>query len=232
VYGTSAKGAEEFKERLTTYLREIEAQPLHPDNPVLDQIGETLTRQTSELGQEVRELASELETLLRKGPPEKKRSASKGETTGERLERILQLRNAERRFSFSASLRRREGDKEIDYHLPATQGNFNLYFLLRRGKIEGVWYISAPSEAADLESELADVRVLMQRCSLGSGIECTYIMVTQDDLSARKEAALASFEAMKKLIGPRYRKLLHLEIWDRDALLQKEIELGIRIPKS
>lgn len=237
IYDTTAKGVTLFQERLSNYLKEIFDDPHRPDNPVLDRLESVVEQRTIELERENAELKEQISNILKKGAPVQKPTTA--ETVSERVVRILNLKNADKKSSpgiKSAEFMRTIGEKKKSYQLPAQQGNFNLYFLLGGKTKEGgsyhineYWYVSIIEHGVDWARQLADVRVLMENCSKEQKVECLFVIATNDDLSSESDSINAAFQKMKTFIKEDARRLFDLAIWDRQGLLEKEKELGIRI---
>lgn len=239
IYSTSAKGAALFAERMEKYLREMREDLQRLDNPVLDRLGGITEERTRELEAEVARLKSQLDTVLRTGSPPMQPFA-KVQPVRRRLDRVLRLINARRQRS--GTFIRHKGNDELyvtDYarsiggdaqwlRVPHEEGGFQLYFVCDGGRIVDFFYISVPNGEVNFENELADVRVLMEECSK-SNIECTFAIVADKDLNEYKEPIGQAFDEMKTFLKPQYRDGFHLELWDQDALLQKETDLGIRV---
>lgn len=230
-YDMTAKGASLFQERLSKYLVEIFTEPHRPDNPVLDRLGSILEQRTMGLEKENAELRNQLDLILKEGKTVRK--AEGVENVSNRMKRILTLKNAEKQGRFSldsdGSFSTGEGEKKKVHKLPTEQGNFNLYFLKSGNYIVGFWYVLIKESRIDYEKELADIRVLMEGCSKGQDAKCIFIIATNEDLSSQSESIHKAFNKMKTFIDEKSRRFFSLEIWDKQGLLQKEKELGIKV---
>lgn len=236
IYNTSAKGGYDFKNKIHEVINDIKKEPQRPDNPVLDRLPNFSEQKNYQLEEEVSNLKAELSKLLSKGTISKdnkstisnKRSAN---LIG-RVDRILKLKNAESQGILGGQFTRGTGDDKKSFSVPTEQGNFKLYFLLENASstILGYWYLSIINRKAfDLEEELADIRVLMDRCSLGQEVDMKFIIVTAEDLNEQKETIMKAFTKMKTYISPKNRKHFELELWDSSGLILIEKELGIKI---
>ena len=94
VYDTTAKGAAEFANRLKKYLSEMYKEPERPDNPVLDRIGSIFENKIALLESENQQLKNEITSILKKGPPKKKKISTQA-SAQKRVQRITKLMNAE-----------------------------------------------------------------------------------------------------------------------------------------
>lgn len=225
VYDASAKGASEFATRLKGFLQEIFKEPDRADNPVLDRLGPIIDSRIANLQQENEELKSQISFFLQRG--EEKKPQPKREDVRKRIERILNLKNAEIQSIIGGSFSR--GDQS--FKLPWKQGNFQLYFLMGNDSktINAYWYVSLHPSDFDPMDDLADVRVLMEQASQGQNAPCNFIIVTGNDMSTQKDIINKAFEKMKqKLSGPN-RKLFSILIWDDAGLTEVEKELGLKV---
>ena len=222
VYDTSAKGAANFAKRLKNYLTQLHKEPERPDNPVLDRIGSIFENQLSQLEAEKQNLQDELSNLQqeRASKPEKRVIAS----VFGRVNRILQLMNAERQV-FGGSYHR---DKK-SYQLPSNQGSFSLYFVEEDNRIKDFLYLSIQPGHFDYNDDLADVRVLMEKCVQQGGVWCKFIIATDADLSSDRENISTVFNKMKEKLSSTLRKNFNLEIWDAQGMLDVEKEIGLKV---
>lgn len=222
VYDTSAKGAADFSSRLKKFLLEMQKEPERPDNPVLDRIGSIYENRVATLEAEKQQLKNELSSVLQKGVPKQKKISGVGVST--RIDRITKLIGAERQYlggNFS------RGD--VHYALPSEQGNFKLYFVIKKENIKEFWYLSARVGVFDHKDDLADMRVLMQICVDQGGSACKFIIATNDDLSEIHKETLAMFSKMKAKLLQEHRDSFVLEIWDDSGLLEVEKKLGLKV---
>lgn len=228
IYDTTAKGATTFTKRLSNYLKEIFDDPNRADNPVLDRLPSILETQTEELKAENASLKTKITQMLRQGPPTPKKRDVESVTT--RVGRIFALSNAIEQDGIitSGSFTREVNDERVSIQLLTEQGNFQLYFRKREKAIFGFWYVAIVETEVSVDRELADIRVLMEDCHQ-KAVSCTFIIATNNDLSAQAELVRKKFEKMKTIVkiekGTRYQ----LETWDKEGLLIKEKELGIKI---
>jgi hypothetical protein len=224
VYDTSAKGAAEFAKRLKTFLSEIQKEPERPDNPVLDRIGSIFDGRFALLEAENQKLKNQLETILKKGVPKPKPSVAT--SVDKRVNRILQLMNAKEQI-LSGSFSR----GEESFTLPTRQGNFKLYFVKEgnTSTINEMWYLSSRSGDFDYEDDLADVRVLMEKCIQQGGTSCKFVFATGDDLTANRKNITSMFNKMQAKLSPQHREKFDIEIWDDKGLTDVEKNLGLKI---
>jgi hypothetical protein len=122
VYDTSAKGATQFQLRLSAYLEEIYKEPNRPDNPVLDRLTGVTDNRIALLEREKYDLKQQLSKVLQTGIKDVQPKWSV--SIGRRIQRVLQLKGAERQLISGGFSR---GDQR--FHFPVYQGNFYLYFL-------------------------------------------------------------------------------------------------------
>jgi hypothetical protein len=222
VYETSAKGSKLFQERLHQFLEDIKNDPLRPDSPILCHLPEYKEERTQVLEEEVGRLKEELNAVL-KGSIQK--LPSKTRILSKILKRIFTLKNAKLQ-QYSAGFKR----GEESYSLPIEEGNFKPYFVLSNNdiNINAFWYISACEKECDFEEELADLRVLLERCSKIPDTSITFIIATTSNLSEHKSYIEKSFTNMKKFIPKDQKGLYTLQIWDSEGLKAIEKDLGIR----
>lgn len=226
VYETTAKGSKLFQERLHQFLEDIKDDPLRPDNPVLCHLPEYKEERTQLLEEEVANLKEELNAVL-KGSTQK--ISTKSRNLSKTLKRILTLKNAKLQ-QYSASFTRGEGETKQSFLLPLEEGNFKAFFVMNSNEksIDAFWYISACEKECDIEEELADLRVLIERCSKTPNTSITFIIATTADLSEQKSYITKAFNNMKKFVPKDQKDHYVLEIWDFNGLKTKEKELGIR----
>ena len=226
VYETSAKGSKLFQERLHQFLLDIKEDPVRPDNPVLCHLPEYREEKSQVLEEEVARLKEELSAVL-KGVTQQ--PASKNRNLSKTLKRILTLKNAQLK-QYSAGFTRGEGENKQTYELPVEEGNFKSYFVIgpNNVNIEAFWYISACEKECDIDEELADLRVLIERCSKIPNTHITFIIATTSDLSGQQSYINKSFTNMKKFIPKDQKDYYSIAIWDAEGLKAKEKELGIR----
>lgn len=232
VYDMTAKGAALFRQRLEKYLKEIHSNPLRADNPVLDRLDSVVANRARELEIEIGELRSQLEAVLREGPPKDKPQPIGKENAGSRLRRIRGLIGAKTHLFGSFKIKSDTGeDKQL--YLPREEGDFRLY-VIPNGEYTNLWYFATPNYPVDFEKQLADLRILMKKCSESwmPPVGITFIISSSEDLSAKKEAVLEAFNKIKAFIEPERRDYFTLEIWDDDVLFSKEKELGIKVDWS
>ena len=243
IYDTSAKGASAFKERVENFLREIREAPQRPDNPVLDRLGSVVGEQTEELEAEVTRLKSELDRVLRTGSPSEPNNARKV-SLGRRLDRIEKIMGAKAVSGSHLDLRRTAAGQHrlndpytfdvssldgTTFDLPASEGNFTLRYITgENGSVQSIYYIVVLRGSVDFEEQLADIRVLMERYP-DIDLPCTFVMVSTKDMSTMKVPLHQAFEQVKGFIASGTRDRFSLEVWDRDALRQKELDMGIKV---
>jgi len=233
IYDLTAKGAKTFGDRLSKYLEDIFENPRRPDNPVLDRLGSIIDRRTSELVKEASDLKAQLSSVLKKG---RAKEVSVGaEHVQDRLDRIFKLKNAIMQAEYyrftgqDGTFTRGVGEGKREYKLPTERRNFVLYFLREDQTIRDSWYVSAVETNVNIHKEMADVRILMEGCSQGQNMACKFIIATNEDLTSRRESISKAFAKMKTFLKQDAQSLFNLEIWDSDALTEKEKELGIRV---
>lgn len=222
VYDTSAKGAANFSTRLKKYLGEMQKEPERADNPVLDRIGSIFENRVATLESEKQQLKNDLSTILQKGIPTEEKTTEASVST--RINRVTKLVGADRQI-LDGNFKR--GDRE--FTLPSEQGNFRLYFMQEGKNIKEFWYLSTHSGRFDFKDDLADLRVLMQKCVNQEGTGCKFIIATNDDLSGLCKEIMAMFHKMKLKLPAKYRNRFDLEIWDDSGLLEVEKNLGLKV---
>lgn len=228
VYDTSARGAATFSERFRKFLSDIHAGPHRADNPVLDRLGSIIDRQTAVLQEEVGSLKTQLESVLRKGNPPTPSPRNRPVAIRTRVDRILTLHGAERQI-LDGRLTYGTGDKQRSVRLPASQGEFGLYFLADGNTVKGCLYLALSAGTPNFDHILADARVLMGPRIKGLETGCTFVIATNENCSKEKPAAERTFAAMKKYAPAKVRSLLLLDVWDDPRLTELERDLGIRI---
>lgn len=233
IYDTSAKGSHNFASKIHEFISDIQTEPDRPDNPVLDRLPNLSEQKNALLEEQISNLKTEISNILSKGESRKnvEKTTKNSVRVSTRVERIITLLHAERQI-LSGRFTRGTGESKVTYVLPEDQGNFHLYFLLsnNNSSINDYWYLSIDNYSKlNIDDELADIRVLMERCSEGQNVEIKFIIVTDEDLSERKEKILKTFNKIKTFIDSKSRKLFSLELWDNSGLLLKEKELGIKV---
>jgi hypothetical protein len=223
IYGTSAKEAAAFKEKIKKFLTEIKQEPDRPDNPVLDRLGSVIENKLSQVEEERDTLKAEIAKLL-SGARSTPYPHTSHPDIRKRFDRILNLKNAEKQGVLGGSFTK----GEESFKLPYGQGNFALYFLKNGKTIEGFWYVSIQDRAMDINEELSDVRVLLENCSKGQNVKCDFIVVTISDMPNKKEIQ-TKFEKIKSFIGPTHQKNFTLHLLDPAELLTWEEKLGLKI---
>jgi len=226
IYDTTAKGAVDFQKRLTKYLEEIYEEPNRPDNPVQDRLGSIVEQNKANFERENLELKKQIESFLKKGVIFSKPVREEYALT--RVKRIIDLIDAQRTFT-SPFFTIETGEIKRTYFYPSLQGEFNLFSYPRRGKPSVLYYFAIIEGDVRWDRNLADVRVLMQKCSEGINIPCIFIIATNEDLKTEKKNINEVFNKMKSFVKEDQRGLFSLEIWDKTGLIEKEKELGIKI---
>lgn len=229
IYDDSAKGVKDFTDKLTNYFKEIFKEPGRPDNPVIDRLGSIIENKTYSLEAEIADLKSKLTTVLQKGTS--KKSPSTEESISIRMARIYKLNNAREQVyaSRGGSVVFDKGNKEKTIYLQKEQGDFGLYFLISEaGTISNYWYVSEQN-IVKIEKEIADIRVLIDSCLDKLNIEFKFIIATNQDLSHEQERIKKTFSKMLEFIPKKHRKRFTLEIWDKNAILEQERKLGLKI---
>lgn len=233
IYDTSAKGSQKFKKKITQYIEEMKKEPHRPDNPVLDRLPNLTENKQADLEDQISKLKSQLTTVLSKAQP-KKQMQKKQESAdiAKRMNRILKLLNAEYQSIGGGKFTRKEGEETKSYSLETEQGNFRLYFLNEKNStsIKDFWYVSIDHYGhLNIEEELADIRVLMERCAEGQEVQVKFIITTDEDLKGQKQKIRKAFNRIKSFIEEEYRSLFELELFDLTGLVEIEKELGIRV---
>lgn len=223
IYDTSAKGAITFKKKIKEFIKEINKEPERLDNPVLDRLGSITENKLAQVESERDSLKIELSKILSGGKPTTSQTKTNN-NANKRFDRILKLRNGEKQGMFDGGFNR--GDEE--YTLPYKQGNFNLYFLKEGKTITGFWYVSIHNNDADIAEELADVRVLLERCSKGQDVNCDFILVIGSDIPDKAQYN-KMFNEMKKKLASANRKYFKFHLLDPSELEKWEKELGLRV---
>lgn len=237
IYNTSAKGSHDFTRKIHDFITEIKKEPNRPDNPVLDRLPNLTEQKQGDLEEQISVLKSQISGLLSK--PENSleigKKPPKKLDLDKKIKRILNLMHGEYQSITGGRFTKKIKENTISYTIPYEQGNFNLYFLLSQdGKaINDYWYISIDKYSElNIEEELADIRVLMERCSEGQDVNITFIVATDIDLKTEKVKITKAFNKIKSFIDEKSRNSFSLELWDKTGLLEKEKALGIRVTIS
>ena len=121
---------------------------------------------------------------------------------------------------------------ELSYELPTREGNFILYFIGEDEEDEYIkekWYLSEHSGEFDYSEDLADVRVLMEKCIQQGGTPCKFIIATEIDLSNERKQIRSMFSKIILKLPPKYRTHFDFVIWDKSGLLSVEKKMGLKI---
>jgi hypothetical protein len=223
IYDTSAKGAAAFKKRVKTFLNEIAKEPERPDNPVIDRLGNIVENKIAQIEAERDELKREITKLL-SGKKETSTKVQPTSSVRKRFKRILELKNAEAQGVMGGRFVR--GDEE--FSLPKGQGNFELFSLKNGKNIAGFWYLSMPISLSSIDDELADIRVLIEKCSSGQNVSCDFILVV-DQIITDKKVYLNKFTKMKNHIPAEYKKLFSFHLLDPPEIEVWEKDLGLKV---
>jgi hypothetical protein len=147
------------------------------------------------------------------------------------MERIFALKNAEKQKNYletetTFSQTEKDGERK-SYTIPSRQGDFDLYYLLDEEHIMDFWYVSNYRKELNIQELLADIRVLIEKCSKGQPFECKIIICTNDDFVERRESIFEKFNKLLEFVKKTERKKFELLIWDKNGLEDKEKELGL-----
>lgn len=214
VYEMSLEGPHKFKEELSEYLEEIFQDPNRLDNPVLDNLGTIKENLISKLESENVKLRKEIK---KKDPNLLKIDEEiSEENIHTRLDRIFKIEKIKRSY---ISL-------TYDY-LINEQGNFHSYEDDRK------WFYIAKCgndyKKENYRRDISDIRVLMDMASeLTINPHVTCVIATNADLSNEKKNIYNLFNKSKTFVKEEARDFFKLEIWDKNVILKKERELGIR----
>jgi hypothetical protein len=219
------EGVAVFKNRLSKYLKQIFEDPHRADNPVLDRLESIIEDKRTRLENENAKLKKQITELPKKGGL--KTIYGEEESIDKRIERVFKVLGAEKEYSGEFYRETPQGNKQIK--LPISQGNFNLFITKEGDSLLNLMYVSVVESGINIKTELSDVRVLMQLASKGQGVECNFIIVTNDDLSSKVAAIQKDFAHMKTFLNLDDRDLFELEVWDKNTLLVQEEQLGIKV---
>jgi hypothetical protein len=113
--------------------------------------------------------------------------------------------------------------------LPFYLGNFRLYQqpAMADDQEDLLLYVSV-FETTDLETELADIRVLLEECA-DKDLGCTFVLATNDNLRQQRSRLTTTFRRMRTYLRRQIRNSYSLKIWDESGLIERENFLGIRI---
>ena len=213
IYEMSLEGPHQFKNDLSLCLEEIFQDPNRPDNPVLDNLGKIRENQISRLESENIQLRKE----IRKRDPDLSKIEERisEEAINIRLDRIFKIL---RIYMWDMS------------YLPNTQGNFTAYEDFSKRKRNEILYVATNSsyKKEDYLIDISDIRVIMELVSNNPKQELNFIIATNSNLSKEKESIFDLFNRAKSFIKEEVRDLYKLEIWDKNVILKKERELGIK----
>lgn len=232
IYDTSAKGAIEFSKTLREYLEEINKKPEKPDNPVLDRIGLLADNRVKQYKDEIDRLKSVIDNLIQEDGIKRKKIPSKSQSIKKRISRIIKLQNAIKDSGVDdiATFHREKDGNQEEYHLPAGQGNFSLFYLLDKDDkfIWDYWFLAIYEDEFDPEEEFADIRILLEKCSYKQNVYLRFVIAKQSFTTSKTELR-KWFIKVRSFIPKNKRKYFSLLIWDDRGLTKFEKELGIKI---
>ena len=91
------------------------------------------------------------------------------------------------------------------------------------------WYLSIRSDSFDYRDDLADARVLMEKCVQQGETWCKFIVATENDMSKERDEISKVFDKMKGKLSSAHRDRYILEIWDEEGLAKVEKKLGLKV---
>lgn len=228
VYDTTAKGATFFRNQIEKFLLEIEKEPDRSDNPVLDSVPVAIQNRFGSLESENAALKKQIEDILKKGVKGQTITSSlrpTEDTTSRRMDRILKILSAEKQYLGSWTSAGKDGPRKT-HRAPKEEGAFSLYFITHGDSILSSAYVAVVSNP-DWETLFADMRVLMAQTS-GKNMHFNFIVATNIDFSERMQELKKKFGYLLKHLSTEDRRYFSFELLDRDGLLKKEVELGIK----
>lgn len=210
-----------FKEDLSKTILEVLENPDHPDNPVQDRLQNIINNREESYKKEIEILIKKLDIL---GKSETKSNKQRVKLTKEslfmRLDRILELKKLKRHI-----LRFKWNEKDETYQISNTPTDFNLYTPLNEKEI----IIISKLYYDDLNSILADIRIMLTRYQETGKMKIKFVIATdEEDIGKNKEYIYKYFKNAKdKADIEESDKKFELEIWDDQKLTEFEKELGI-----
>lgn len=155
---------------------------------------------------------------------EKSESIVKIDIVSRRVDRILSLRDARRVYG-GASWTVESGENKTDYNVPSPPGNFVFYYISSKTSIDYSLVISVHNQDFNLESDLADIRVMISQYQNKGSMHFKFVIAT--DLDVTKDKVNEFFKnALQKVEQQKY---FEVEIWDSEKLLEMEKGLGLKI---
>ncbi len=157
---------------------------------------------------------------------EKSKGVVKIDSVKTRVGRVLSIWNA-RRIYGGASWTVGSDVNKTEYRVPSPPGNFEFYYIGPGRSIEYSLVISAHDQDFDLESDLADIRVMISQYQNAKNMNFKFVIATGLDLSKDKVKINEFFKnALQKV---EQQKQFEIEVWDNEKLLEIEKELGLKI---
>jgi len=92
----------------------------------------------------------------------------------------------------------------------------------------GYWYVSIPYSPVNIDEELSDVRVLLEKCSQGQNVDCDFILVLEKNIE-NKEICQTKFNKMKNHLPENVKKSFTFHLIDPNELEKWEKDLGIKV---
>ena len=224
-YKPDITAVEDFKRNLSNAIKEILADPEHPDNPVQDRIGSVISSREKEYVDEIGKLRRQLvgtRTPTASATPQK-------EKLQRRIDRIFNLWNAEEGDEPAQAWNDYDSKgKERKYQIPAPQGNFRYYFLKDETQEEYCLVIAIHDSNFDLSIDFADIRVMVSQYSTIGNARFRFVVVAEFDLSSHKRKAATFLNKCLDLTKVKKRERFSLELWDKKRLIAIEKQEGLR----
>lgn len=223
-YSADITGIEHFKSALTKTINEIIEDPNHPDNPVQDRLGNIIETKESHLEKEIDDLKSQLKN--KKNPIFKR----KGETIERRIDRILKIWKSEKGSVLGEEwYTENEKGEEVRFKINVPQGDFDYYFPYVEELIETCIVISIHNDDFDIETDLADIRVMLSEYKDVINFKLKFIIASNIELKSIEKKTSGFFsKAIKSSKVDNSKNRYTLELWDDSKILDIEKELGLK----
>lgn len=157
---------------------------------------------------------------------EKSEGVVKIDIVSRRVDRVLSLWNGRRVYG-GASWTVGSGEDKTDYNVPSPPGNFVFYYVGPKASIDYSLVISVHNQDFNLESDLADIRVMISQYQNKGSMNFKFVIATGLDLTKDKVKVNEFFKnALQKVEQQKY---FEIEMWDNEKLLEIEKGLGLKI---
>lgn len=149
------------------------------------------------------------------------------DTTRKRVDRILSVWDARAASILGPSWSGGPGENKVDYRVPSPPRNFEFYYIGKKPSVDYSIVISVHDSNFNLESDLADIRVMVSQYQNAGNMVFKFVIAADLDLNKDKVKINDFFKnALQKVKGQEYFKI---EVWDKEELLKIEKELGLKM---